>query len=223
MGGKRRVAPGGMVFHVLNRGNGGAAIFDQDGDYDAFERVMGEALERVPMRILSYCVMPNHWHLVVWPREDGDLGRFMHWLTLTHVRRWHEARHTTGLGHLYQGAYKFFPVQDDSHFLIVCRYVERNALRASLVERAELWRWGSLWHRERDPEWASELLCEWPVMPPQDYLRWINEPQTQAELDAIRRCIRRGRPFGDESWQKTTAKRLGLESTFRNRGRPRRA
>ena len=110
-------------------------IFEKPEDYDAFERVLEEAVERTEMRLLAYCVMPNHWHLVVWPREDGELSRFTGWLTLTHTQRWHAHRHTTGSGHLYQGRFKSFPVQDDEHFLTVCRYVERNALRANLVER----------------------------------------------------------------------------------------
>ncbi|MCX7423960.1 MAG: transposase, partial [Planctomycetia bacterium] len=140
-----------MVFHVLNRANARATIFEKPEDYAAFERVLQEALDRVEMRVLAYCLMPNHWHLVLWPRLDGDLSKFMGWLTLTHTQRWHAHHRTVGTGHLYQGRYKSFPVQDDEHFLTVCRYVERNGLRANLAPRAEEWRWSSLWHRrERD-------------------------------------------------------------------------
>ena len=124
------------MFHVINRGNGRMTIFDDESDYAAFERVMAETMERKPMRLLAYCLMPNHWHLVLRPRKDGDLGRFMQRLTVTHVRRWHEHRHTAGEGHLYQGTYKSFLVAQDEHYLSVCRYVERNALRAGLVPRA---------------------------------------------------------------------------------------
>ena len=94
----------------------------------------------------GYCLMGNHWHLVVWPREECELPRFVGWLTLTHTQRWHAHRKSTRSGHLYQGRFKSFPVQDDDHFHTVSRYVERNALRANLVKRAEDWRWGSL-HR----------------------------------------------------------------------------
>src|SRR5436189_624304 len=102
-----RIAPGGYVFHVLNRGNRRERVFDDDGDYAAFERVLAETLLDVPVRLLAYCLMPNHWHLVVWPAADGQLGRFMQRLTVTHVRRWHAHRHTDedGGGHLYQGPY----------------------------------------------------------------------------------------------------------------------
>ena len=130
-----------MVFHVINRANARARIFGNDGDYAAFERVMWETLARQPMRILGYLIMPNHWHLVLWPEHDGDLAKFMQRLTVAHVRRWHLHRKTVGCGHLYQGTYKSFPVETDEHLLTVLRYGERNALRAGLVERAEEWRW----------------------------------------------------------------------------------
>src|SRR5215211_2140173 len=93
-----RVAPGGYVFHVLNRGNRRGQIFDDDGDFAAFERVLAETLVLVPLRLLAYCLMPNHWHLLLWPTADGQLGRFMHRLTVTHVRRWHAHRHTDADG-----------------------------------------------------------------------------------------------------------------------------
>jgi putative transposase len=217
-----RVAPGGYVFHVLNRGNERRPIFEGEGDYLAFLRVMAEAHDRVPLRILAWCLMPNHWHLVLWPREDGQLGPFMQRLTTTHVRRWRLNRQSVGHGHLYQGTYKSFPVQEDDHFLRVCRYVERNALRARLVKRAEAWPWSSLGvatHAAAAAE--SPPLAPWPVPRPQGWAKLVQEPQTEAELEALRTAIQRGRPFGTPAWQKRTAKRLGLESTFRSRGRPR--
>ena len=123
------------MYHVLNRANARMRIFDKPDDYAAFEQVLEAAVERTKTRLLAYCVLPTHWHMVLWPREDGELSRFTGWLTLTHTQRWHAHRHSTGSGHLYQGRFKSFPVQDDAHFFTVCRYVERNALRANLVER----------------------------------------------------------------------------------------
>ena len=138
-----RYAPG-MVFHVLNRGVGRRNLFDKDGDFLAFERVLLETLRIRPMRVCAYCLMSNHWHFVLWPERDGDLPAFMQQLTNTHVKRWKEHRHETGYGHLYQGRYKSFPVQTDDYFYQVVRYVERNPLRANLVACAELWPWSSL-------------------------------------------------------------------------------
>ena len=143
MGRPLRAASGNDVYHVLNRANARRTLFEDDGDYAAFERVLVQACERLSMRLLAYCVMPNHWHLVAWPRQDGDLSRFMNWLTLTHTQRWHQHRHTVGEGHVYQGRFKSCPVETNEYLLSVCRYVERNPVRAGLVERALDWRWSS--------------------------------------------------------------------------------
>jgi putative transposase len=163
--------------------------------------------------------MPNHWHLVVWPRQDGELSCYLHWVTMTHTQRWHAHRHTTGTGPLYQGRFRSFPVQEDEHLLTVCRYVERNPLRAGLVKRAEDWRWSSLWYRVQGhlPAW----LHAWPVPIPDGWLEHVNAPGSEAELEALRRSVARGSPFGAPAWQRRTAEQLGLESTLRSRGRPR--
>lgn len=219
-----RVAPGGMIFHVLNRGNARDPIFVTNEDYDAFEKLMAETMAHVSMRVLGYCLMPNHWHLVLWPVDDGDLGRFMQRLTTTHVRRWHLFRQTVGSGHLYQGTYKSFPIEDDDHLLTVLRYVERNPVRPSLVTRAEQWRWSSLWRwLQPDDNENRPALCPWPIERPGDWRARVNRALASKELDAVRVSVARGRPFGDEDWQQQTAKRLGLESTFRSRGRPKKA
>ncbi len=222
MGRPYRTALGGYVYHMLNRANGRLPIFQKDGDYAAFERILAEALEHVSgMRLLAYCLMPNHWHLVVWPRHDGELSDFGHWLTLTHTQRWHAHYHDVGTGHLYQGRFKSFPVCEDDHLFQVCRYVERNALRAGLVARAEAWRWGSLWQRglrSRPDKW---ILSDWPLAIPVHWVKEVNQPQTEAELEALRRSVQRGQPYGGEDWAKRVAQRLGLESTLRARGRPR--
>lgn len=219
-----RVAPGGMVFHVLNRGNDRRTLFETADDYAAFLRLLRETQDRIAMRILAYCLMPNHWHLLLWPEEDGSLAAYLQRLTTTHVRRWHLHRQSVGQGHLYQGTYKSFPVQEDEHFYAVARYIERNALRARLATKAENWRWGSLAQRcgrqrvDDPPE-----LSAWPVARPRTWLARVNEPQTEAELEALRVSVRRGRPFGSERWQQQTAAALGLEFTLHPRGRPRKA
>ena len=164
--------------------------------------------------------MPNHWHLVVWPQEDGELSRFTGWLTLTHTQRWHAHRQSTGSGHVYQGRFKSFPVQDDDHFYTVCRYVERNALRANLVKRAEDWRWGSLYRWKPGATKEKSLLTAWPLPRRPGWVEHVNAPHTEAELSALRRSVQRGCPFGESSWGDRMVRRLGLESTLRPRGRP---
>src|SRR5262249_49194666 len=147
-----RAAAGGFVYHVLNRAVGRARLFDKSADYAAFEKVLRQAQDWKPMRLLAYCAMPNHWHMVVWPRQAGDLSELLRWHMVTHTQRWHAHHHTSGTGPLYQGRFKSFPIEADEHLLTVCRYVERNPLRAGLVTQAETWRWSSLWHRVHESE-----------------------------------------------------------------------
>lgn len=131
-----RASLGGYCYHVINRGNARAQVFHKEGDYYAFLDMMAEAKVRLPIRLLSYCLMPNHFHFVLWPYADGDLGRWMHWLLTTHVRRY--LRHYQHSGHVWQGRFRAFPIQDDDHLLTVMRYVERNPLRQSRRERPGL-------------------------------------------------------------------------------------
>ena len=198
---------------------GGRVLFPKDEDFLAFERVVEETLRTRRMRLCAYCLMPNHWHFVVWPERDGDLSAFVQQVTNTHVKRWKEHRHEIGYGHLYQGRYKCFPVETEDYFYQVVRYVERNALRANLVERAESWRWSSLRRVEREDP-AFPILSTWPLPRPTDWLQLVNQPQAEAEVEALRCCVNRGRPFGDPNWVTDTAKRLGLECMARPRGRP---
>jgi putative transposase len=217
----KRAAEGGLIYHVLNRANARLTIFETDDDYAAFERVLAEAVARFDPRLLAYCLMPNHFHLLLWPRGDGDLSQFMRWLTLTHTQRWHANHGTAGTGHLYQGRFRSFPVQSDEHFLTVCRYVERNSLRGKLVKRAEDWRWSSLWSRRAKDDADRPVLTPWPIDRPRDWTSRVNRPLSPKEDEAVQRSIQRGQPFGSESWQTAVAARLSLESVFRPRGRPR--
>ena len=215
-----RIAPGGMVFHVLNRGVARMQIFRDDKDYDAFRRVVEQTLRIAPVRICAYCWMPNHWHFVLWPQGDGDLSKFMQRMANMHTQRWQRAKLRVGYGHLYQGRFKSFPIENDEHFYRVVRYVERNALRAELVARAEAWRWGSLWRWLQPAEPAPALLSAWPIPRLPNWVERVNEPLTERELAAVRRSAQRGRPLGEPSWVEATAQRLGLASTLRPRGRP---
>ena len=217
---RARIAPGGLVYHALNRAVARLPLFRKNGDYAAFVEVMHEAMQRHPTRLLSFCLMPNHWHMVLWPREDGELTRFLRWLTHTHTMRWHAHYHSAGTGHLYQGRFKAFPVETDDYFYTVVRYVERNALRARLVERAEEWRWSSLWVRGSGDAKTQSLLQSWPMAMPRNWRQLVNRPQTEAEEQALRRAVNRGTPFGSDAWQQRVIRRLGLAYTIRPRGRP---
>ena len=176
-------------------------------------------MHRSPIRLLAYCLMPNHWDMVLWPRKDGEITEFLRWLTITHSQRLHAHRHTTGHGHIYQGRFKSFPIEQDDSLLNVLRYVERNALRAKLVERAQDWRWCSLWRRINGDR--ESVLSSWPVETPKDWIDWVNGPQTAAELEALRKSVSRGAPYGSEDWRIRIANMLHLEFTLHPRGRPR--
>lgn len=209
---------GGYVYHLINRGNGHARIFHDHADYRGFLRIVGEAQERVSVEIIAACLMPNHFHFVVRPRGDDDLAHWTHWLCTTHVRRHHKRYGTSG--RVWQGRFKAFAIQQDSHLLTVLRYVERNPLRASLVERAEHWPWGSL--RWRIQGGSPVELASPPGALPLNWIEYVNSPQTAAELESIRVCVNRQRPYGDQSWAERTAWDLGMAQTLRPVGRPRR-
>ena len=214
-----RASVGGICYHVLNRGNARGDVFHKDGDFAAFVELISLANQRLPMRVLGYCLLNNHFHLVLWPHHDGDLSRWMQWLLTSHVRRYH--RHYDSSGHVWQGRFKAFPVQKDGHLLALLRYVERNPLRAHLVSRAEEWRWSSLAWRQSGER--PEMLADWPIDCPANWVARVNRAQSKAEENALKRAIERGTPFGSARWVARIAKQLGLESTLSPRGRPRKA
>ena len=195
-------------------------LLRKHADLEAFQRVMIEAHARHPVRILSYCVLSNHWHFVIWPEQDGQLTAFFRWLTHTHAMRWRVAHRTVGYGPLYQGRFKSFPVQSDEHLLTLMRYVERNPLAAGLVPRAEQWRWGSLWTRMHGDDAIKGLLSPWPVERPQDWIDRVNAQLSGKELQRLQVSLKRGRPLGDEEWVGRKIVELGLEHTVRAEGRP---
>lgn len=206
----------GWCYHVVTRSNGGATLLAGAGDYLAFLGLIVEAQTRVPLDLLGACLMPNHVHLVVRPAEDRDMSRWMHWLLTTHVRRFHGRRDSNG--RVWQGRFKAFPIEQDAHLVTVLRYVERNALRARLVRRAEHWPWGSLaWRLGPGP---SPGLADLPVPLPADWVAYVNQPQTSLELASLRSCVQRETPFGSAAWVSNASDELALDSKNRPRGRP---
>jgi putative transposase len=221
MGRTKRADEAGAIYHMLNRANRRAAIFHKDADYEAFEGIIAEALGRAQLKLFSYCLMPNHWHLVVSPEVDGEMSRFGQWLGLTHTQRYNAYYQTTGEGHLYQGRYKSFPIQSDEHFSSVCRYVERNAYTAKLCDSPDLWRFGSLWRWRHGTASDRALLSPWPIPRRSGWVERVREPLTPQEQKRLQWCMKRGAPYGDATWIESTARRCDLESTLRPRGRPR--
>jgi putative transposase len=220
MGRIPRIDIGNQFYHVINRANARLSIFNKDKDYEAFEKIIEEARDRYSMRILAYCIMPNHWHFVLNTRKEGDLNLFMQWLTLTHTQRWHAHYHSVGYGHLYQGRYKSFLIQNEQYLLTVCKYVESNALRAKLSKKTEDWRWSSIWRRKNGSLKQKGILSSWPMRIPPGYLESINRLQTDNELESMRESVNKSKPFGNDSWLDKIVKKFGLEMTLRRPGRP---
>ena len=210
---------GGYCYHVLNRSNGRKQIFHDNNDYASFIGLIAEAQDDIPVDVLAACLMPNHVHLVLRPGTGKDLARWAHWIFTSHVRRHHRKYSTEG--RIWQGRFKASVIQQDRHLLTVLRYVERNALRANLVARAEAWRWGSLnWRLRGDPPVS---LVESPAAIPSNWVQYVNEPQSLDELAELRSAVSRERPYGTAEWVEITAKALGFSYSITPRGRPRKS
>jgi len=215
---RQRHATGQFIFHVLNRAVQHITLFEDDSDYGSFLRILTESVTRFPMRLLAYALMPTHWHLVLWPSGDDSLSPFMQALTGEHAQAWRRKKGSRGRGAVYQGRFKAIAVQDDAHFLRLCRYVERNPMRAKFVERAEEWPWASAFPAAQDP--GRPLLASWPVSKPSNWHDQLNVPEPPQVLEHIRGCIRRGRHYGTDTWRQITSTELRWRTGLREPGRP---
>jgi putative transposase len=220
MGRAPRVDIGGLVYHIVNRANNRTAIFHEPDEYRHFEVLLKDAVDRFNMRLLAYVLMPNHWHLLLYPRSDGDVSLFMQWLTLTHTQQYHVWKQTTGHGHIYQGRYKSFLVEKDAYLLAVIKYIERNPVRAKLARRAEAWKWGSGYRRLDGTSKERSLISDPPVDLPRNYRLWIHEFEKEDDLANIRTSVSKGKPLGTMQWAQRMIDRFGLAATARKPGRP---
>ena len=172
------------------------------------------------MRILAYCVMPNHFHFALYPEHDDNIRKFMGWLTKTHTQRWHVQHKTVGHGHLYQGRYKSFIVNTDAYFTVLMKYIEQNPLRAKLVSRTEDWQWCSLHRRLYGTHEQKKILSEWPVEMSSNYLKEVNKLLPKEKVKEVRGSVTKGSPLGGLEWRLELIKNLGLEYTTKGVGRP---
>ena len=216
-----RAARADVCYHVFTRGNSRQTVFHDDSDYEVFTSLLRRGHALRPTRLLAWCLMPNHLHLVLRPLGDGDLGPWMQWLLTSHVH-YHRRRYAT-IGRIWQGRFKAFPIQQDDHLLTVLRYVERNPVPAGLVVNAAAWRWSSAAWRDRDtgaPLRPDGLPAPSPVELPRPWIEWVDRPLSEDTLARVRECNRRDRPYGDRAWVQGAADRLGLRPTLNPRGRP---
>ncbi len=199
----------GEIHHILNRGNNREIVFHDETDHSRFILAMKEAKTRVPIRVYSFTTMSNHFHAVVQPRDIDTLSRFVHAWMSGHAQK-HNCRYRLP-GHIWQGRFKAFPVEGDSHFLTVMKYVLLNPVRAGIVANPRDYPWSSLNHRD--------IVDPWP-MPVLDLDEWLRAPLEPKLLEAIRNSVNRQLPFGDTAWTKRTAAALGIPTTPPRRGRP---
>jgi len=188
----------GVPYHVLNRGNRRQRIFSKPSDYEAFLTTLADAMLEIPIAILAYAIMPNHFHMVLWAERGVEISAFMRWFMNAHIRRYHRFGELWGTGHLYQGRFKAFPIQTNQHLLTVLRYVEANPLRAGLVSRAEDWSWSSLTQEASDD--GRVIVSPSPVRKPDNWIDIVNENLPIDACDSLRTATRRQVPFGDPEW-----------------------
>ena len=212
-----RSAEGGVVYHVFNGANSRDPLFRKEQDYADFIELLSEGKKHARVDVFGFCLMPDHWNLVLRPRGDGDLSKYLSWVSNTHVKRY-RAQHPKTSGHLYQGRYKSFPVKPDEHLLAVLRFVETSPLRAKIVKKAERWRWSSAGASALEE--AAGLCSSLPVKRPRKWLVFVNESVEGTELDSLQTSLKRDRPYGPALWVQRTADRMGLLHTLRPRGRP---
>jgi putative transposase len=201
-------------YHIINRGNCRQEVFHKNGDYQSFIELLQHARNKFPVKLHAWCLMPNHFHLLVQPDQADQLNKLMQWLMTSHVRRYHQHYHTSG--HVWQGRYKSFIVQDNDHLITVIRYIEANPVRAGLVETATQWSWSS--HGSRGINAGDSRFDTLPIPLPLDWTTYVDAPLTDAEIEKLRNSVNRQTPFGSEDWKDELCVRMGLESTVRTRG-----
>lgn len=204
---QRRIPPN-SVLHVINRGNDRRRLFRSGSEYEEFRALMRHTAGLEPLRIVGYVLMPNHWHMVVWPETGAQLSRYMQVLGTNHAMRWRRRDGQLGEGHVYQGRYHAFVIESDRQFFNVLRYVEANPVRAGLVARAKDWPWSSLAERQVEP---PVIISPSPLPLPPDWLQTVDQtvpPEVLADLQ-----LRTRRPQC-AAWQPTrhNARRQGFES-----------
>jgi putative transposase len=215
---RKRISPDGFVQHVLNRGDHRETLFHKPGDFRAFLAVVAETALRIPMRILAYCIMRNHFHLLLWPYRGSDLPDFMQLLMNLHIGRYLRHYPPASPGHIYQSRYTNSIVETGSSVLAVAKYVESNAANAGIVTRAEDYRWSSASPHALDDD--RPILSEWPVPKPREWLTLLNLRTPTQQLKQIQHSAARGAPYGSSAWVERVVKEYGLEHTIRGRGRP---
>ena len=201
----------------MNRSAKQLTLFDSRAEYDLFLDVLAEAETVCPIRLLEYCVMPNHWHLLVWPERDDQLTRFMRWITGVHAQRWRRARGQTGKGAVYQGRYRWVAVQGGQHYDIARRYIQQNPVRARLVDCPGDWPWSSA---SSEPVAVRPALTRGPLSPDAHQQVLSNRLLTDEAARQMRASLKNGQPFGDPQWSRALEVRKWLVAVLEAHSKP---
>ena len=205
----------GEVLHIINRGNARMAVFHDQEDYFKFLALLKEAKRRADVEVFAYCLMPNHFHLALRAKAGGSTSTMMQWLMTSYVRYHHHKYQSSG--HLWQGRYKNFMVQQEGYLHMLLRYIEANPVRAGLAGRADAWQFGSAHERVQADR---NILDAPPIALPADWIEAVNHRFDQSMIDQIRTSVNRQSPLGEVSWCRQIAVRFGLESKINPVGRP---
>jgi len=215
----------GFVYHAINRGNNRGPVFLDADDHKSFLEALDRTRQRYPFRLYGYCLMSNHFHLLLKPGEGQSISRILQSVSVAHTWRYHK-RHSSS-GHVWQGRFKSPVIQDGAHMITVLKYIEANPLRARIVDDLSAYPWSSYpahaYGRpdpllDRLPEYeslghtASERQIQW--------RRRLESLQSESELAALRDSVKSGKPIGDPDWVRSHAHSLGIELNPRPRGRP---
>ena len=214
----------GLIYHVINRGNNRQNVFRKAADFQAFLQALADLKVRKPFELYGYCLMSNHFHLLLRP-TGASISRIVQSLLVSHTQRYH--KHYRSGGHVWQGRFKSPVIQNDEHALNVLRYIEANPLRAELVSRVEDYAWTS-YHAHGsgqanellDPLITYEELSPYPTVRQRKWAEKVHLPMDERTAAAIRRSSATGLPYGGGAWVKRLANRLDLDLTIRPRGRP---
>jgi putative transposase len=214
----------GLIYHVINRGNNRQTVFRKNADYAAFLQTLSDLKERKPFELYGYCLMRNHFHLLVRPQGES-ISRIVQSLLVSHTHRYH--KHYQSGGHVWQGRFKSPVVQDDEHALVVLRYIEANPLRAEIVDRAEEYSWSSYRaHALGEANALISALAPYDALSPYAQVRqrkWaekVHTPMDERLAAAVRRSVQTGLPYGERGWVHRLAGKRKLDMQIRPRGRP---
>lgn len=222
----RRVVLSNHPHHVIHKGHNGDAVFENVGDRQFYLDTLAALKLELNCRLLSYCLMTNHVHLIIDPGDDcGRLGRLMQRLAGRYTCFFNRVKDRSGT--VWNGRFRSSPVQTESYLMRCCRYVDLNPVRAGIVATPDQYRWSSYNEKTgRQPPWLiDEDACYrrlGQTLPERQrsYGRWVHAAVGRDEEQAIRAAVRRSLLTGDRGFVDQVEREVGRRIEPKRRGRP---